>query len=374
MTQATHYMTDKEVSSAAALRDQESGHTDSSSSPFGDPTVSEVDGYVYKAKAGSTRTSRAISWFIGVSVLAGAVVGVVFFVDRKGYGRSEAQHENYQGLVSVSMLEQHNDPDTDCWMELHGSVYDLTDYAPRHPGGAEYVTDYCGMNATKWYDKEHPTRYLPTIKRYNLGAAVTDQEYATLTRQSGGSSSAAVPPTSAANSDFSDSSEGDDNDASEDSSSFTGNPTPRPPATTTAATTAQTSSTTAASATLPADGMDPANTTTTTPTTTTTATTTVTQTGCPVQYYSTAEVALHNVVEDCWYILYNRIYDFTDYIDEHPGGRRQVFEHCGTDATIPYEVEKKHDLALLDKKTPELWIGMWGVDVTEVRYEPCAEE
>jgi cytochrome b involved in lipid metabolism len=33
-----------------------------------------------------------------------------------------------------------------------------------------------------------------------------------------------------------------------------------------------------------------------------------------------AEVALHAAFEDCWIIIRNKVYDFTEWKDHHPGG------------------------------------------------------
>ena len=38
--------------------------------------------------------------------------------------------------VSPSELSRHNIPE-DLWIVVDGTVYDMTDFAPRHPGGAE---------------------------------------------------------------------------------------------------------------------------------------------------------------------------------------------------------------------------------------------
>ena len=37
--------------------------------------------------------------------------------------------------VSVSEVAKHANPD-DCWIVVNGKVYDLTKFAPDHPGGA----------------------------------------------------------------------------------------------------------------------------------------------------------------------------------------------------------------------------------------------
>jgi cytochrome b involved in lipid metabolism len=53
---------------------------------------------------------------------------------------------------------------------------------------------------------------------------------------------------------------------------------------------------------------------------------------------------------DCYFILYGDVFDFTNYVDEHPGGPEYIEDECGTDATEMYETAKKHDLSLLQRK------------------------
>lgn len=36
----------------------------------------------------------------------------------------------------------------DCWVILHGEVYDVTKWLPRHPGGARILLHYAGEDAT----------------------------------------------------------------------------------------------------------------------------------------------------------------------------------------------------------------------------------
>ena len=38
--------------------------------------------------------------------------------------------------ISSSEIRKHNSPD-DAWIVVNGSVYDTTEFAPQHPGGAE---------------------------------------------------------------------------------------------------------------------------------------------------------------------------------------------------------------------------------------------
>ena len=58
-----------------------------------------------------------------------------------------------QGMkpVSYDELRQHKSKD-DCWMVLNGVVYDITDYAAKHPGGA-IIFDAGGKDGTALFSK-----------------------------------------------------------------------------------------------------------------------------------------------------------------------------------------------------------------------------
>ncbi|GAA6000038.1 hypothetical protein JCM10207_006024 [Rhodosporidiobolus poonsookiae] len=52
-------------------------------------------------------------------------------------------------------VAQHSTKD-DLWMIIHGKVYDLTEFAPSHPGGMKILLKYAGKDATAEYDPIHP--------------------------------------------------------------------------------------------------------------------------------------------------------------------------------------------------------------------------
>lgn len=55
--------------------------------------------------------------------------------------------------------------------------------------------------------------------------------------------------------------------------------------------------------------------------------------------YTLDEIAQHNSSESCWMVLYGRVYDFTDYLDDHPGGDMFMLPGCGKDATELFEAK-----------------------------------
>eukprot|EP01128_Nolandella_sp_AFSM9_P000623 TRINITY_DN10775_c0_g1_i1.p1 TRINITY_DN10775_c0_g1~~TRINITY_DN10775_c0_g1_i1.p1 ORF type:complete len:565 (+),score=87.08 TRINITY_DN10775_c0_g1_i1:68-1762(+) len=48
------------------------------------------------------------------------------------------------------------------------------------------------------------------------------------------------------------------------------------------------------------------------------------------------EVSRHNSEEDCWLVIDNVVYDVTEFLDEHPGGKRIVMGFAGKDATTQF--------------------------------------
>jgi cytochrome b involved in lipid metabolism len=51
-------------------------------------------------------------------------------------------------------VRQHNSDD-DCWIAIHGKVYDLTDFAEEHPAGPESILELAGQDGTEAFDAVH---------------------------------------------------------------------------------------------------------------------------------------------------------------------------------------------------------------------------
>ncbi|KAG6910752.1 hypothetical protein DXG01_008284 [Tephrocybe rancida] len=66
--------------------------------------------------------------------------------------------------------------------------------------------------------------------------------------------------------------------------------------------------------------------------------------------WSLAQVAEHKSAESCWVIIKNRVYDVTEFLNEHPGGSGIILKYAGRDATRAYE--PIHPPDALDKNLP----------------------
>ncbi|KPI94686.1 PREDICTED: cytochrome b5-like [Papilio xuthus] len=49
-----------------------------------------------------------------------------------------------------------------------------------------------------------------------------------------------------------------------------------------------------------------------------------------------AEVSQHDTPRDCWVVIYDRVYDITTFLDEHPGGADIMLEYAGGDASTAF--------------------------------------
>ncbi|CDZ98591.1 cytochrome b2 [Phaffia rhodozyma] len=65
--------------------------------------------------------------------------------------------------VTAQELAKHSTKE-DCWITIHGNVYDITSFIEDHPGGEKILLKYAGKDATEEFDEIHspdiPTKYL----------------------------------------------------------------------------------------------------------------------------------------------------------------------------------------------------------------------
>jgi len=64
-------------------------------------------------------------------------------------------------------VKLHNNLD-DCWIVVHGKVYDVTSWAPRHPGGSILISG-AGRDSTPFMYSYHPRYVLEMLDQYCIG-------------------------------------------------------------------------------------------------------------------------------------------------------------------------------------------------------------
>jgi flavocytochrome c len=84
------------------------------------------------------------------------------------YRPTQLSHDNEVANVDTETLKQHNSPD-DCWVVIHGMVYDLTEFSKNHPGGAYIIQKLAGRDATVNYQVFHPKEKLTMIQGFLVG-------------------------------------------------------------------------------------------------------------------------------------------------------------------------------------------------------------
>lgn len=65
---------------------------------------------------------------------------------------------------------------TDCWLAIDGTVYDVTDYIGKHPGGAQ-ILQGCGKDATTLFQTQggegsHSSSARSMLSNYQIGPLV----------------------------------------------------------------------------------------------------------------------------------------------------------------------------------------------------------
>ncbi|CEN62968.1 Putative FMN-dependent dehydrogenase [Aspergillus calidoustus] len=62
-------------------------------------------------------------------------------------------------MYRLSEIQAHR-REGDCWIAIHGAVYDITTFLPAHPGGKAILLKHAGSDATAAFDAVHPIELL----------------------------------------------------------------------------------------------------------------------------------------------------------------------------------------------------------------------
>lgn len=100
-------------------------------------------------------------------------VGIFFLVLLAGCTQPESNTQtNTEKTYSLQEIAKHN-TESDCWMSVHGKVYNVTSYVSSHPGGKAILFG-CGKNATGMFEKRkdntsHSQNARDILKNYYIG-------------------------------------------------------------------------------------------------------------------------------------------------------------------------------------------------------------
>jgi cytochrome b involved in lipid metabolism len=64
------------------------------------------------------------------------------------------------GTYSLAQVKTHN-TEADCWAVIDGTVYDVSGYATKHPGGPSHIDKMCGTDATDYFRGQHGSQGRP---------------------------------------------------------------------------------------------------------------------------------------------------------------------------------------------------------------------
>ncbi|KAJ0421348.1 FMN-dependent dehydrogenase-domain-containing protein [Aspergillus carlsbadensis] len=81
-------------------------------------------------------------------------------------------------MYRLSDLQAHAS-ESDCWVAIHGHVYDVTRFLPAHPGGKAIILKHAGTDATAAFEAVHPPEILHEHLRSEqiLGAVEAEPEF-----------------------------------------------------------------------------------------------------------------------------------------------------------------------------------------------------
>lgn len=71
-------------------------------------------------------------------------------IDNENGVATNSSDDNAPEVITADIVAMHADED-DCWTIINGSVYDITEYIPRHPGGSE-ILRACGADASTLFN------------------------------------------------------------------------------------------------------------------------------------------------------------------------------------------------------------------------------
>lgn len=85
--------------------------------------------------------------------------------------------------------------------------------------------------------------------------------------------------------------------------------------------------------------------------------------------YTVEEVAQHNTAKDIWIIVNGKVFDLSNFINEHPGGKKVLLKKAGKDASK--EFKTFHNDAIMQRVGLPMQIGVIGTPQEEKSVTPA---
>ncbi|GAA5965174.1 hypothetical protein JCM8115_005378 [Rhodotorula mucilaginosa] len=70
------------------------------------------------------------------------------------------------------------------------------------------------------------------------------------------------------------------------------------------------------------------------------------------------EVSQHTSADSAWVIIEGNVYDVTEFLEDHPGGKKVLLKACGQDSTEKFW--QFHSKKVLEKTAKKYLIGTVG--------------
>ena len=86
-----------------------------------------------------------------------------------------------------------------------------------------------------------------------------------------------------------------------------------------------------------------------------------------IRIFTASDVATHNSASSCWITLAGKVYDVTQFLQDHPGGDDLIVQHAGNDVeeVMMNKNEHEHSEAAYEM-LQEYMVGRIGSDETTV--------
>ena len=98
--------------------------------------------------------SKFVRWCIGLALVV-SVGGTVFVMSRvPNVTESPPQVSETGKAYTLADIGTHSTA-ASCWTTINASVYDLTDWVGKHPGGERAILSICGKDGTAPFNAQH---------------------------------------------------------------------------------------------------------------------------------------------------------------------------------------------------------------------------